>query len=121
MTFDDNDPAKAESGDSQPRMMYAVAAKLRDAGISIRCPAFSEGRCLSIVNAKNARSDITVQDSGYVMWEYWPLSGANIQPANIAAVVLRVIGGPETASKLPKRRSLTLKGAVGRELRAHGL
>jgi hypothetical protein len=121
MTVNENRPVDAGTDNTQARTMQAVAAMLRDNGVGVRFPAYSEGRCLSIVNAKRARSDITVHDNGYVMWEYWPFSGAKTEPANIAAVVLRVIGGRLTGAALPQRRSLTLKGAVGRELRARGL
>ena len=102
-------------------MMRAVAGKLRDMGIDFRFPDDAEGRCLVIVNAKNARSDITVEECGCLVWDYWPLSGSGTDPVDIAGMVLGVLGGHVTDWPLPASRALRLKSAVGQVLQAHGL
>lgn len=83
------------------------------------------------MNARRARSEITAEDCGYVTWDYWPWSGSGTPPADVAGLVLAVLGaqsagahpaGPAPAAPGPAAAcALTLKGAVGQALRAHGL
>lgn len=115
MTLDDSD-TETVSEECAAGMMHAVADRLQSKGLDLRFPNYEEGRCLSIANAKGARSDITVEDCGYVLWEYWPLSQAKTNPADIAAVALGVLGGNITGPGPSANPKVALKGAVGREL-----
>jgi hypothetical protein len=101
--------------------MYAVAAKLHDFGFGIRLPKDSDSRRLVIVNAKHARSEITVDDDGYVTWDYWPWTGAATAPADLAGVALSLLGPAPTGARPIVSGGLTLKGWVGRTLRELGL
>jgi len=102
-------------------MMHAVAGKLRDMGIDVRFPDDDGGRCLVIANAKNAHSDITVEDCGCLVWDYWPLSGSETDPVDITGMVLGMLGGHVTDWPPPASRAPTLKSAVGQALQANGL
>jgi hypothetical protein len=120
-TARNGDVTETGTADSQPAMMRAVADKLRDQGIDVRLPDPGDGPCLTITNAKQARSDLTVDDSGYVTWDYWPLSEGTTDPADITAVALAVLGGSIDGPAPSTRRALTLKGAVGQALQARGM
>ncbi len=120
MTLDDHD-ADAGFERRAAKMMQAVAARLREKGIDLCLPDYNERRCLSVANAKEARSDITVEDNGYVLWEYWPNSRARTNPADLAAVVLGVLGGEIDGAGPSAGPGIRLKGAVGRELQRRGM
>jgi hypothetical protein len=117
----DSNHTEPASSAGEAAMMHAVAGKLRDMGIDVRFPDDDEGRCLVIVKAKNARSDITVEDCGCLVWNYRPLSGSETDPADITGMVLGVLGGHVTDWPPPANRTLTLESAVGQALQAHGL
>lgn len=110
----DGNHTKAASRAGEAAMMHAVADKLRDTGIDVRFPDDDGGRCLVIVNAKDARSDITVEDCGCLVWDYWPLSGSETDPADIAGMVLGVLGGHVTDWPPPASRAPALKAPWGR-------
>jgi hypothetical protein len=97
--------------------MYAVAAKLHDFGFGIRLPKDKQSRHLVILNAKRACSEITVHDDGYVIWDYWPWSGAETDPADLAEVVLSLLGPANTRARPVVADGPTLKSRVGRALR----
>lgn len=102
-------------------VMRALAEKLHGRGIEIRWPKYRDSRRLVILNARDARSEITGEDCGYVTWDYWPSSGSRTQPADLAGLVLEVLGA-QLSKPLPAVHGrLSLKGAVGRTLRAGGL
>jgi hypothetical protein len=101
--------------------MCAVAAKLHDHGFEICLPEGENCRRLVIVNAKRARSEITVADDGYVIWDYWPSSGATTDPVDLAGVTLFLLGPASAGVRPVVGRGLTLKGRVGRALREVGL
>ena len=85
--------------DTDRQAMYAVAAKLHDFGFGIRLPKDKQSRHLVILNAKRACSEITVHDSGYVIWDYWPWSGAATDPADLVGVILSLLGPAETHAR----------------------
>jgi hypothetical protein len=101
--------------------MHAVAQKLHDRGIEVRWPKYGDSRRLAIVNARDARSEITAEDCGYVTWDYWPRTGPGTDAADLAATVLDVLGAHVAAPVPAARGVLTLKGAVGRALKDRGL
>jgi hypothetical protein len=100
--------------------MYEVAAKLHDFGFGIRLPK-DGSRHLVIVNATRACSEITVEDSGYVTWDYWPWSGPATDPADLVGVTLSLLGPAPAATPTSAGRGSTLKGRVGQALRELGL
>jgi hypothetical protein len=110
----------ASSGDKTGATMHAVAAKLHDLGFGVRLPQREGGRCLGIVNAQGARSEVTVDDHGYVLWDYWPWSGSETDPADIVGLALGLIGPAQAGARPVIRRALPLKSAVGLALRALG-
>lgn len=73
------------------------------------------------MNARDARSEITAEDCGYVTWDYWPSAGPGTEPADLAATVLDVLGADVAAPVTAPCEALSLKGAVGRALKARGL
>lgn len=103
--------------------MRLVAARLAACGLEVRLPEHADSRRLAIISARCARSELTVADCGQVTWEYWPWSGPRTDPAQLTALVLRLLGGAVGASTGPSgpRAHLTLKGIIGCELEARGL
>jgi hypothetical protein len=101
--------------------MYAVAARLHDFGFGIRLPKNRQSRHLVILNAERACSEITVYDGGYVIWDYWPWSGAATDPAYLARVALALIGPAPLSAGPVVGPGPTLKSRVGRALRDLGL
>jgi hypothetical protein len=99
-------------------VMHAVAEKLHERGIEVRWPKYRDSRRLAIVNARDARSEITAEDCGYVTWDYWPGAGAGSEAGDVTATVLDVLGARGTRPVPAVRGTLTLKGAVGRALKA---
>ncbi len=106
--------------DTDRQAMYAVAAKLHGFGFGIQLPKDKQSRHLVILNAKRACSEITVHDSGYVIWDYWPWSGAATDPGDLAGVILSLLGPAATGTR-PVGGGPTLKSRVGRTLRKLGL
>ncbi len=94
--------------------------KLHDFGFGIRLPK-DGGRHLVIVNARRACSEITVDDSGYVTWDYWPWTGATTDPADLVGVTLALLGPAPIGTQPGVGRGPTLKSRVGRALRGLGL
>src|SRR4030088_2066230 len=90
-TLNDGD-VKATPGRDAAPVMHAVAEKLHDRGIKIRWPKYRDSRRLAIVTARRARSEITAEDCGYVTWDYWPCTGPDTEPADLAGMVLDVLG-----------------------------
>lgn len=103
--------------------MRMVAERLTANGVAIRMPDYADSRRLNIVNARRARSEIIAEDCGYVVWDYWPWSGAHSDPADITSLVLRVLGADHyaTTRNISAQPALKLKGIVGRDLAARGL
>lgn len=100
--------------------MYEVAARLHDFGFGIRLPK-DGSRHLVIVNAKRACSEITVDDSGYVTWDYWPWSGPATDPADLVEMTLSLLGPAPIGTHASADHGSTLKSRVGQALRELGL
>ena len=90
-------------------------------GFGIRLPKDADSRRLVIVNAIRARSEITVEDAGYVTWDYRPWSVATTDPADLAGIALFLLGPANTGARPVVGDGRTLKGRVGRALRELGL
>jgi hypothetical protein len=101
--------------------MSAVAAKLHDFGFGVRFPADGDGRRAEILGAKRARSEIAVDDSGFVTWGYRPETGNLTDPADIVGIVLSLLGSPISGTQPTINRRLGLKNQVGEALRRLGL
>ena len=100
--------------------MRAVAEKLAARGSGVRSPEWEESRRLTITSAGRARCELTVEDGGPVRWDYRPRSGRGTDPAEMTALMLRVLGAPGE----PRTRvhpGVSLKGVVGRALAARGV
>jgi len=100
--------------------MYEVAVRLHDLGFGIRLPK-DGSRHLVIVNAKRACSEITVDDSGYVTWDYWPWSGPATDPSDLIGVTLSLLGPVPGGTRARTSSGATLKSRVGQSLRESGL
>jgi hypothetical protein len=101
--------------------MSAVAAKLHDFRFGIRFPADGDGRCVEILGAKRARSDIAVGDDGFVTWGYQPETGNLTDPADIVGIALSLLGSPTSGALPTIRRRLPLSSQAGEALRQLGL
>jgi len=110
----DDDPGKA---------MRAVAEKLAAHGFGVRSPEWEESRRLTITNAESARCELTVEDGGSVRWDYRPRGGRATDPAEMTALVTRVLGAIDTGGEAGTRArpGVSLKGVVGGALDARGL
>jgi hypothetical protein len=102
--------------------MRAVAEKLAARGFGVRSPEWEESRRLTITGAGRARCELTVEDGGSVRWDYRPGSGRGTDPAEMTALVLRVLGAAGAGEPRTRARpGVSLKGVVGRALAARGL
>jgi hypothetical protein len=101
-----------------------VAAKtLISHGFDVRGPDWEEGRSLTVTGLRDTMCEVTVEDSGFVIWEYRP--GDSADPDKVAARVMRLLadGSPAVPAKRldrPEPRT-ALKGLVGRRLEARGM
>jgi hypothetical protein len=104
--------------------MRAMAEMLAGRGFDVYGPELEESRLLTVTNAKRARCEIGVEDNERVSWEYFPWTGADTQPAEIAGMALRILGADtdDSAEQYAHfHKGATLKGAVAREIQARGL
>ncbi len=101
--------------------MHAVAAKLRTYGFVVRLPESSDSRRMTVTNAKNARSEITVEDRGNVTWDYWPGSGSNTDLADIVGLIAIVLGPLATDTLPDTDNAEPLVSAAGHALDVLGL
>ena len=116
----------AEPAGHPGALMYLVAAGLIRSGASVGLvplPLVDEP-CLPIT-CPHARCTLTVHDDGPVIWEWRPAAGGQVDPKQLADMACALLTGQ--ASQQPRlgdgygRRTVTLKGVVGRELAARGL
>src|SRR5579859_3222805 len=107
-------------------LMHLVAAGLIRSGTAVGLaptPLVDEP-CLPIT-CPHARCTLTVHDGGQVVWEWRPVAGGQADPKQLADMACALLIGQ--AGEQPRlgdgygRRTVTLKGAVGRELAARGL
>jgi hypothetical protein len=101
----------------------AVAEGLTAHGFIVDGSAWEEDRCLTVAGLRGTTCDITVENSGFVTWEY--LSAGSADPDRVAGRVVHLLTG---RPPLPCRRRDSrpeprtgLKGLVGRRLAARGL
>jgi hypothetical protein len=114
----------ADCEDHPGKAVRAVAEKLAARGIRISGPEREGSRRPTITSAERARCELTIEGGGSVRWDYRPRAGRGADPAEMIALVLRVLGaadGGHGDPVMPMRPGLSLKGAVGRALVAHGL
>jgi hypothetical protein len=112
----------AVCNDEPGTAMRAVAEKLAARGFGVRSPEWEESRRLTITGAGRARCELTVEDGGSVRWDYRPGSGPGTDPAEMTALVLRVLGAAGAGEPRTRARpGVSLKGVVGRALAARGL
>ncbi len=108
--------------DGPGKAMRTVADKLAAHGFDVRGPDWEEGRNLTVTGLRDTMCDITVEDSGFVIWEYRPRDSAD--PDEVAARVMRLLTDDSPAfparQDQPEPRT-ALKGLVGRRLEARGM
>jgi len=111
--------------DEPAAAMHVVAAKLASHGFDFHGPDWEEGRRLTVTNLRDTTCEITVEDHGLVVWEYWPEAGNNADPEKITSLVMRLLSddGVDPAGRRLERTTPTscLKGLVGCELKGRGL
>jgi hypothetical protein len=109
--------------DDPGKAMRTVADKLGAHGFDVRGPDWEEGRNLTVTGLRDTMCEVTVEDSGFVIWEYRPRDSAD--PDKVAARVMRLLtdDSPAVPAKWldrPEPRT-ALKGLVGRRLEARGM
>jgi hypothetical protein len=105
-------------------LMHEIAEMLAQQGFDVRGPGNEDDRELTITNAPKGRCEIEVSDSGFVNCEYTLRAGEHAHPADISRAVLRLMAAPTDELPGPHaapHQQISLKTAVGRELRARGL
>jgi hypothetical protein len=114
----------AEMTGTPGALMYLVADGLAGNGVGVGLPGFGNGRRLSITSPV-ARCSLTVEDWGSVVCDWNPVAGSAVDPLELADVATALLTGRAGPSRWQGdgsgRADLTLKGRVGRELRARGL
>src|SRR5260370_38765631 len=108
--------------DDPGNAMRAVADKLAVHGFDVRPPDWEEGRSLTVTGLRETMCEVTVEDSGFVIWEYRPEDSAD--PDKIAGRVMRLLTDDSPAFPATQDRpepKTALKALVGRRLEAQGL
>ena len=117
---------RAAAGDGRPgAAMRAVAGQLAAHGFGVSGPDRDEGRRLTITNLPGTTCEITVEDNGFVTWEYWRGASKGADPDRLAGLAMHLL----TAGRggLPRQGTGTrnvrtgLQAIIGRELEANGL
>jgi hypothetical protein len=106
-------------------LLHLVAAGLirSGAGVGLVPPPLVDEPCLPIA-CPHARCTLTVHDGGQVILEWRPAAG-QVDPKQLADMACALLTGQ--AGEQPRlgdgygRRTVTLKGVVGREMAARGL
>ena len=104
-------------------LMRLVAAGLARYGWGPGTAGIQGGRRLPIT-VPGARCALTIDDSGLVTWEWRPAAGGTADPGKLAELACALLTGQAGQHPLPGEGhgpAVTLKGAVGRELKARGL
>jgi hypothetical protein len=109
----------AETGE----LMRLVAAGLAQCGWGPGVAGIKNGRRLPIT-VPGAQCALTIDDSGLVVWEWHPAAGGAVDPRELAELACALLTG--RVGRYPLLGdgygpTITLKGAVGRELKARGL
>lgn len=113
------------SGGGGKAPVDVVAEVLIAHGFDVRGPEWEDSRRLKVMGLHDATCEITVQDSGFVTWEYGPSSVDGTEPDKIASRVMRLLTGA-SAELSPCRRpraasAAGLKSLVGCRLKALGM
>jgi hypothetical protein len=105
-------------------LMRLVADGLAGNGYEVGLPEFDDGRRLSIATPA-AQCALTVEDNGSVVGDWKPTAGSAADPLDLADLASALLTGRAEQARWEGdcggRADLTLKGRVGRELRARGL
>ncbi|HEY2577670.1 MAG TPA: hypothetical protein VGI74_15290 [Streptosporangiaceae bacterium] len=120
-----NEGSGSAVGGAQPgELMRLIAEGMTGKGLALRSPEPEHGGHL-IIEDQGAWCTLLVDDTGNVELACSPAKGGKADPqevADLAAVLLTGrAGGHPRQDEEPERSGLTLRGAVGRELRARGL
>jgi hypothetical protein len=102
--------------------MDVVAETLTAHGFDVRGPDWEDSRLLKVMGLRDATCEITVEDSGFLTWEYHPGAGDGIDPDKITGRVMRLL----TSGERPRWHGRAapgagLKGLVGCRLKTMGL
>jgi hypothetical protein len=102
--------------------MDVVAETLTAHGFDVRGPDWEDSRLLKVMGLRDTTCEITVEDSGFVTWEYRPGAGDCIDPDKITGRVMHLL----TSGERPRWHGRAapgagLKGLVGCRLKAMGL
>jgi|SRR5579863_954238 len=115
----------AEIAGQPGALLHLVAAGLIRSGAGVgMVPPLADEPCLPIA-CSHARCTLTVHDGGQVIWEWDPAAAGQVDPKQLADMACALLTGQ--AGEQPRvgdgygRRTVTLKGVVGRELAARGL
>jgi hypothetical protein len=105
-------------------LMRLVAGGLAARGFEIRSSGHEADRRLMITGLKDANGWVLVEDCGEIECEYVPQSGRTADPAVLTSLAKSLLGSDSEerhpAARKPHMQDLTLKGIVGRELKAAG-
>jgi hypothetical protein len=108
---------------SQPPQPDGRHGSLTADGICVRLSG-QHGDAL-VIACDNAYCELSVDERGLVQWDYRPLSGTTSDPARLADLATKLLTGQNAPFPQPHplslRGDLTLKSAIGLELRARGL
>jgi hypothetical protein len=122
--IDTADERSAAAEAAAVKTMNVIAEELRGLELDIFNPEWDETHFFKIENLKGALCEITIDANGSVAWEYRPVHGYHARPAEIATMVLELLGAASTevpAASPGRDVGLTPKAAVGMTLRACGM
>lgn len=121
--FDANEGSGSVAQRAKPgELMRLVADRLTRNGFDVSLPEHDDG-CRLTITGQDLRSTLSVSDCGLVQWEWCPRAADGVDPAKLADLTATLLTGQagERPGDQREPAGLTLKGAVGVDLRARGL
>jgi hypothetical protein len=121
MTAETVDQRGRPGDDLAQAILRTVADALTAHGFDISVPAEEQACHLQLTNVRGALCDLTLTSHGAMIWEYRPFRGTWTSPAQIASMVLAILGVDSCGLAIRHYPGLALKGLVGRALAEYGM
>jgi hypothetical protein len=124
VTPDTKVPETAASGGLAVSSAEAIADALNACGFDVSSPGRPGSSFLQVTNVSRAFCDLTVYDSGVFDWRYHRRDSSRADPAILAVMALRILGGDRTDATpldIAHDPHLTLKDQVGHALAGQGM
>jgi hypothetical protein len=100
-----------------------IAEGLSAQEFTVHDPAAEDECFLRVMNARAAFSQLLISQAGQVTWDYLPFPGREADPAQMAGMILGLLGGEPAVASVAPGGSLgqALKDSVDSALRGSGM